>query len=176
MLQQIVLHTPAWVWALLAFLVYRGIQAAGGREVALKKTLILPLVMFALSLHGTFAAFGVTALTLPLWLLALALAAGAGIAWLRFDAGGVTAYPYSGTVYLRGSWQPMLLMMAIFLTKYAVGALLALQPQVAQQGAFAAAVCALYGAFSGIFIGRMLRILALYRATAGDARPAPVAQ
>jgi hypothetical protein len=165
MLQQIVLNTPLWVWALLAFLVYRGIVAAGGREVPLKKTLIIPLVMFALSLHGTLSAFGLRLPTLAPWLACLAV--GAVLAWRLFDHGAVQPHPRRGTVYLRGSWLPMALMLAIFATKYAVGVLLALQPQWALQTAFALGVCALYGLFSGIFIGKMLRILALYRAAVG---------
>jgi len=172
MLQQIVLHTPLWVWALLAFLVYRGLIAAGGREVPLKKTLIIPLLMFALSLHGTLSAFGPQLSTLAPWLLCLAI--GAALAWALFRRDAVRPYPRRGSVYLRGSWLPMALMLAIFATKYAVGVLLALQPQWAQQAGFALAVCALYGLFSGIFVGKMLRILALYRAAAeAEAATAP---
>jgi len=172
MLQQIVLNTPLWVWALLAFLVYRGILAAGGREVPLKKTLIIPLVMLALSLHGTLSAFGPKLATLTPWLLCLV--AGAALAWALFERDAVRPYPRRGSIYLRGSWLPMALMLAIFATKYAVGVLLALQPQWAQQAGFAPGVCALYGLFSGVFIGKMLRILTLYRAAAeAEAGTAP---
>lgn len=161
MLQQIILNTPPWVWALLVFLIYRGLLASAEREVALKKTLILPLLMFLLSAQGIVSAFGLGAVGAPLWLLCLAAAA--GLAWRRFEPDGARARPQRGSVVLRGSWQPMLLMIGIFLTKYAVGVLLALHPEYARQLPFVAAVCALYGAFSGIFIGRMARILAIYR-------------
>lgn len=162
MLQQIILNTPLWVWALLAFLLYRGAIASTDREVALKKTLIVPLVMLVLSVQSTVSAFGLSAVTAPVWLLCFA--AGAGLAWRWFDRAGSIPQPQRGTVWLRGSWQPMMLMMGIFLTKYAVGVLLALQPYRAQQTPFVAAICALYGGFSGIFIGKMLRILGAYRA------------
>ena len=52
MLAQIILNTPVWVWALLMFLIYRGILASADREISLKKTFIIPVVMLALSVQG----------------------------------------------------------------------------------------------------------------------------
>ncbi len=170
MLQQIILNTPAWVWALLAFLVYRGLIASTNREITLRKTLIMPLVMFVLSAQGTVSAFGLSALTASAWLLCFAAAA--GLAWRRFDLGSIVARPQRGAIFQYGSWQPMMLMMGIFLTKYAVGVLLALQPQRARETLFVLGVCALYGCFSGIFVGKMARILLIYRGAAAGARVA----
>jgi hypothetical protein len=67
MLQQILSHTPAYVWAILAFLVYRGVIASLDREVALKKLFIIPAVMLALSLHDLAGKFGFTSLSVPAW-------------------------------------------------------------------------------------------------------------
>jgi len=41
---QILAHTPLWVWALFAFLVYRGVAAMGAREVSPYRVLIVPAV------------------------------------------------------------------------------------------------------------------------------------
>ena len=57
---------------------------------------------------------------------------------------------------------PLALITAVFALKYAVGIELALQPQAAQQPAFALTVCALYGALTGLFAARAL---ALWRLT-----------
>jgi len=173
MLRQIILNTPPWVWALLAFLIYRGLLASTDRSIALRQTLIMPLVMLVLSVQSTVAAFGLSAATAPLWLLCFAI--GSAAAWLLFDRNSVAAQPQRGSVVLYGSWQPMLLMMGIFLTKYAVGVLLALQPAYAQQMPFVAGVCALYGSFSGIFIGRMALILLAYRQAQAAAPDSAVA-
>jgi hypothetical protein len=72
-------------------------------------------------------------------------------------------YPERGVLLQRGSWLPLALMMGIFLTKYTVAVLLAMQPTLAQESALVATVCALYGLFNGMFIGRLLRVITLYR-------------
>ena len=36
-MQQLFSHTPLYVWAILAFLVYRGVLASRVREVSLRK-------------------------------------------------------------------------------------------------------------------------------------------
>jgi hypothetical protein len=54
MLQQIIIHTPLWVWAILVFLVYRGWSASVDRESPLFKVALIPLLLLALSLHGLY--------------------------------------------------------------------------------------------------------------------------
>jgi uncharacterized protein YneF (UPF0154 family) len=161
MFAQIISHTPLWVWALLAFLIYRGILASVNREVTLKKLSIIPLVMLALSWQGVSTVFGVTPLPMLCWLLAAAVAA--TLNWRLFRKESAIAHPERGVVFQRGSWLPLMLMMGIFLTKYAVGVTLAMQPPLAHDLVFTASVCVLYGVFNGMFIGRLLRIASLYR-------------
>ena len=67
---------------------------------------------------------------------------------------------------LPGSWVPLGLMMAIFLTKYVVGVMLAMHPALAHDSSIAAIVASLYGAMSGVFLGRMARLLRLAQASA----------
>jgi hypothetical protein len=160
MLAQIISHTPLWVWALLAFLLYRGILASVDREVTLKRLAIIPLVMLALSWQGVSTVFGILALPMLCWLLAAAVAA--TLTWRLFRKDRVMAYPERGVVFQRGSWLPLVLMMGVFLTKYAVGVTLAMHPALAQDTAFTVVVCTLYGIFNGMFLGRLLRIVNLY--------------
>ena len=60
-----------------------------------------------------------------------------------------------------GSAVPLALMMGIFFTKYAVGVLLAMHPELRHQMGFALGISALYGGFSGIFAARALRLWTL---------------
>jgi len=60
--------------------------------------------------------------------------------------------------HLAGSAVPLVLMMGIFFTKYVVGVALAMHPELRQQASFAVAVPMLYGAFSGIFAARAVRL------------------
>lgn len=126
MLQQILTHTPAYVWAILAFLVYRGVIAGSDREVAPGKLFIIPAVMLALSLHDLAGKFGFSGLSVTAW--TAGAAAGAGLAW-KLGAVRVAAGARAGTVMLRGSWLPLGLMMAVFFTKYVAAVLFALHPQ-----------------------------------------------
>ncbi|HEV8313438.1 MAG TPA: DUF6622 family protein, partial [Burkholderiaceae bacterium] len=71
-----------------------------------------------------------------------------------------------GTVYdararrfsLPGSPVPLVLMMGIFCTKFVAGVTLATAPQMAQELSFALPIAAMYGAFSGVFLGRAMRL------------------
>ncbi len=59
---------------------------------------------------------------------------------------------------LPGSPLPLLLILGIFLTKYAVGVTLAMRPALGGETDFALSVAGLYGIFSGILLGRALRL------------------
>ncbi|WP_151632251.1 DUF6622 family protein [Noviherbaspirillum aerium] len=161
MLQQMLINTPVWVWALLAFLIVRGVMSGIGRETGIRKLFIMPLAMLALSIHGMAASFGADPFAAPAWLAATV--AGTALAWALFSLDSVSVYPERGTVFQQGSWMPLMLMLAIFFVKYAVNVILHVAPQARQDGGFVIAVCVLYGLFNGIFIGRLLRILAIYR-------------
>lgn len=161
MLPQIIGNTPVWVWALLAFLVYRGLVASVGQETALKKLFIVPLVMLGLSIQGIASSFGASLMAAPVWLAGMA--AGVLAAWILFSLDSVIVRPERGTVFQHGSWLPMFLMMGIFLTKYAVAVCLVMSPQLKQHAGFVISICVLYGIFNGVLIGRLLRIVAIYR-------------
>jgi hypothetical protein len=161
MLQQIVVNTPVWVWALLAFLVYRGVVASIDREIVLRNIFIIPVVMLGLSLQGIATTFGTDAAAASSWLLCTI--AGTGLAWHLFRSDSIAAHPDRGVIFEQGSWMPLVLMLGIFFTKYAVAVMLAIDPGHKQQAIFVGVVCALYGLFNGVFIGKVLRTMSLYR-------------
>ncbi len=161
MIQQIIANTPVWVWAILVFLVYRGMLSSLDRETSLKKVFIIPIVMLALSIQGILSAFGAGSTAVLVWLAAVVL--GSVLSWQLFNLDNVRADPRRGVVFQRGSWIPLMLMMGIFCTKYAVGVTLALHAGYRQEAWFVSVVSALYGLFNGIFIGKLFGILAAYR-------------
>lgn len=160
MLQQIISHTPLYVWAILAFLMYRGYLASKDREATLRNLFIIPGVMLALSLQGIVGKFGGSDASLLAW------AAGAivstAVTWSLIDASRITAHRATGTLHLRGSWVSLVLMMAIFVVKYSVGIVSAMHPELNQSTPFMLTICVLYGLFNGIFFGRLLRCVAVY--------------
>jgi len=154
MLSNIVTHTPLYVWAILAFLVSRGVMAMRERELAFKSLYIIPLLMLLLSLQYISMKFGLAPLPLGAW-LAGACVAGA-LAW-RMGAARISAGSAPGRVTVAGSALPLLLMVSIFFTRYATAVALAIAPELAGQSLFMIAVCLLFGAFNGLFLGRLAR-------------------
>lgn len=156
MLVQILANTPTWVWGLLAALLALGASQLFTRSASLLRVMILPAAMTGLSLYGTLSVFGAA----PAGLLAWCAAAGMAVPLvLRRPLPARTRYDAATRRFsLPGSGLPLLLILGIFFTKYVVGVMLAMRPALAGDAGFAPAVAALYGAFSGVFIGRALRL------------------
>ena len=168
MLNQILTHTPLYVWAILAFLLVRGVIALRTREVAVNKLFILPVVMAVLSLVDVAAKFGLAGLGFAVW-LATALLTVALLA--KFGGARVAPTGRPGRVTVRGSAFPLGLMMAIFVTKYVSSVAVALQPQLRADAVFTAAVCVLFGLFTGYFVGRLVRDLRACRGFEAPGKP-----
>lgn len=161
MLLQILLHVPAWVYAIFVLLAAYGAWQLRERTLTLARVLGVAGGMVGLGAFGVLAGFGTAAGSLAA-AVASALAAVAVVTRLplpegtRFDAA-------SGRFTVPGSVVPLLLMMGIFLTKFAVGVALALHSQLRSDATFALVIPAVYGAFSGTFLARALRLAALAR-------------
>lgn len=149
---QLVSHTPAWVWAILAFLVWRGVVEMRDREIARRQLFVLPLVMLALSMHDIVFKFGAGAAVLAAWLAGCLAAARLA---RRFGHSRIAPAAMPGRVRVRGSRAPLALMMAIFAFKYAISVILAVQPRSASQLSVLLAVGAVYGVFNGLLLGRL---------------------
>lgn len=154
MLIQILSHTPLYVWAILAFLVWRGVAELREREIAMPRMFVLPLVLLILSLHDIARKFGFDATAFIAW--TAAFAAAALLAW-RFGRVRVAPGSAPGRVRVAGSVVPLVLMLSIFTLKYVTSVLLAVRPDLAGQPMVVAGVCAMFGVFNGYFLGRLLR-------------------
>jgi hypothetical protein len=155
-LLQIILHTPKWVFAAFVLLLWLGCKQLMSGSVSLAKVTVMPIAMTGLSLAGVISAFGDS----PGALLGWAVAAAALILVVLQQAlPASTCYDRSAREFqVAGSAVPLVLMMGIFFTKYVVGVALAMHPELRQQASFAVAIPMLYGAFSGIFAARAVRL------------------
>lgn len=150
-------NTPSWAWMVLAALVLLGVMQLRDRTQGLARATIAPLAITAFSLWAATSAFArspLAAEALWLWLLAaVALAALLAMApsSARYDAA-------SRTFRLPGSWIPMVLFLGVFLARYVVAVRLALNPALVMDGSFVLPVATLYGAFSGLFLGRAAQL------------------
>lgn len=159
MLIQILSHTPFYVWAILALLVYRGVIAMRTREVKVSKMFIIPVIMLVLSLQDVFVKFGFTGVAFAAW----TVAAVATMALVRrFSAARVTQSSTAGSVIVPGSTAPLSMMMAVFATKYGASVAVAIAPHLLADIVFSAALCALFGVLNGYFFGRVARDMIAY--------------
>jgi hypothetical protein len=157
MIVEILSHTPRWVFALFFGLIYLGYLQTKTRDVSAKRLVILPIAMLGLSLSGVNTTFGSGTFALAFWLGAVAV--GVAFALCLGIAKNVGYSAESHTFSVPGSWLPLSLMMAIFFTKYAVGASVAFNPHLLALPGFIGAACAAYGFWSGLFFGRLVNIL-----------------
>lgn len=165
MLIQILRQAPVWVWPLLAGLVALGLSQRRARWLTLRRATVVPLVMAGLSWLGVVSAFGMQPAALLAWATGMAVGAVAA------DAGGM----WPGVVWsaaerrlrVPGSWVPLVLILAIFVTKFAVGAALAIQPALQAAPMFGLAVGCAYGGFSGMFFARGVAMWKAVRQTQG---------
>lgn len=156
MLTQIFSHTPVWVWVLLAALIALGLSQVRDREVSLKRVTILPLVMIAFSATSVMQNAGKHPSVVLVWLIACAVTA---MLVLRSQLDSKTHYQASsGMLSVAGSWVPMFLILTIFIGKFALAVFSKVQPEVAQSLNFTTASALIFGALSGVFLGRAARL------------------
>ncbi len=162
MMQQILTNTPVYVWAILAFLVYRGVLAARERDMTVTRMAIIPLVMLVLALQSIATQFGMASVAMLAWLLGVAILT---LQRLAFGRSGIVAVAGAGMVRLRGSWTPLAMMLTVFSIKYVLAVVLAIRPALAGQAVFALAACGLLGLCNGYFLGQLARDIASARRT-----------
>lgn len=170
MLIEIMKRTPSWVFVLFFALLAVGYYQSKDRVISRGKVTILPVAMLILSFYGVLSAFGITLFAVTAW------SAGVGIAiWLglkTINMCGVSFTTKTNLFSVPGSWLPLCLMMAIFITKYAVGVILARKLPIAGELAFVGSISLVFGLFSGVFFARTAAILRTAK-YAADKKPAP---
>jgi len=152
MLLQIILGTPLRIWILLAGLIGLGLTQVRDRTIGSLRAALLPAVLVVVSLAGVISSFGASVLAVAAWAVGLGAAISAGPRALpplraRWQAA-------SDSLRVAGSWWPMLLIVALFLVKYAAGVSLALRPGLVSDGGFVVAFGLVFGVFSGLFAQR----------------------
>ncbi|MDF3823078.1 hypothetical protein P3G55_24515 [Leptospira sp. 96542] len=156
-LPTVIRNTPPWVGGLAAGLAMLGASQLKDRQASLVRVSLMPLAMTGFSIWGTLSALAASpwlAQALGAWIAAAALVFILVVrlpSSARYDAA-------SRTYAIPGSVVPLLLMLGIFLVKYGVGVDLAMAPQLMRDPSYALTVAGLYGAFTGLFVGRAARL------------------
>lgn len=153
----VIRSTPSWVWSLATGLAVLGASQLKGRQASLARVSLMPVVMTSFSVWGTLSAFGGS----PLLAQAIGAWSAAAVAVFALVARLPTQARYDADARryaIPGSVTPLLLMVGIFLVKYVVGVDLAMAPQLIRDPTYALTVAGLYGAFTGLFVGRAARL------------------
>ncbi|GGE85773.1 DUF6622 family protein [Pseudoalteromonas gelatinilytica] len=157
MIIEILTHTPLWVYGLFVGLIFVGWQQTRERHVKQSTLLILPLGMLALSFFGATSSFGYSLTIMLLWLAGVLSSTIIGL--LLFSAPSASYQAQNASFKVPGSWWPMIFIMAIFFTKYTVGVLTSIKPELFANAALVLSLAAFYGILSGTFIARAIRVL-----------------
>ncbi|WP_462147546.1 DUF6622 family protein [Pseudoalteromonas gelatinilytica] len=157
MIIEILTHTPLWVYGLFVGLIFVGWQQTRERHVKQSTLLILPLGMLALSFFGATSSFGYSLTIMLLWLAGVLSSTIIGL--LLFSASSASYQAQNTSFKVPGSWWPMIFIMAIFFTKYTVGVLTSIKPELFANAALVLSLATFYGILSGTFIARAIRVL-----------------
>lgn len=151
---ELLLYTPRWVFGLLAALCVFGLMQARTRKVRVAVSLILPVAMLALSLSGVRQYVGWDAVALACWAVGVALAAMLCLRIMDRDLAHWDAD--TGKLLIQGSWAPLLVILGIFVVRYALGVVTAMQLPLMRSPHFGWSVGLSLGALSGFFLARGL--------------------
>jgi len=163
---EVLIHTPIWVWVLLAFIVSRGVASLRPRIVAPSRALIVPAVFLLWGLSGLIGSRGLG--------LDLALFAGAFV--LGFFFGGALSLltptprylPETGAMAMPGSPVPLAMILVAFFAKYAGNVALAVGTDAAAHAGIATVMTLVGGGFAGLFWGRTLTLFRRALGLAGE--------
>lgn len=153
---EILVYTPIWVYGLFVILLYLGWQQAKTRAVKRTMIYVLPTAMICLSFMGVMSSFGMSSQTLGYWIMALLMATYIGVQY--FPVTNASFNHHTQQFQVPGSWVPLILMMAIFFTKYLVGVAVALNPEFIELNPTIVICSLLYGGLSGVFASRAITI------------------
>ncbi|MCG2629090.1 hypothetical protein L6654_20850 [Bradyrhizobium sp. WYCCWR 13023] len=154
---QILIHTPPWVWILLAYLVWQGIKAMQPRKAPIWRALIVPAV---------FIVWGVSRIGFGHQDSQWPLVAWIGAALALLPLGVLTPRPFdvdhkTGEIIRPGSAFALIRNLVVFTLQYTVSVISAID---AGDRALAIIVGrAISGATAGYFFGSMVALLLAYR-------------
>jgi hypothetical protein len=145
-------HTPRWVFALFIALCVFGALQTRTRRVRPALALLLPIGMLVLSVAGVLQYTTHWRAGLAYWGLGLGFSAW-GISRV-LSSRFVSHDADDGRLTVKGSWLPLLVIIGIFITRYALGVAHALHAPALELWQVQMAVAATLGAWSGYFAWR----------------------
>lgn len=163
---QIVANTPLWVWPLMAFVVWVGVQGLRPRTLPFWRLAILPLVSLVLALVG-IAQSVQPGLAAAGWAVALLAAFPLGAALGRRRD---VRYLADGRLEIVGGWFMLAFGLSIFAARYALGVLFGVAPALKAEPFWIGFAGAVGGIVAGIGLGWLAGVIVGARRAAGGVR------
>jgi hypothetical protein len=153
---QIVANTPLWVWPLMAFILWLGVQGLQPRVIPAWRLAILPAVGLATSLGGIAQSVDPAAAATG-W--GLALLAFLPLGWASGQNRPVRLRPGDGKLEIAGGWFALGFGVSIFAVRYAMGVLFGVLPALRAEPLWIHVSGAVGGMVAGIGIGWLANLL-----------------
>lgn len=153
-------ETPTWVYIVFALIVFMGIKASKAHTLPLVKLFVAPVVFSYLTVDTIihYVKFDLSIVAL----LLLFASVGATIGYFYVRSLSVQIDKEHKLVSLPGSWSVLVVGMLIFAIKYYYGYALAQDPGLLENTIYEVIYLLVSGICSGIFIGKVLKVLALF--------------
>lgn len=156
---QILIHTPWWVYLLFAYLIFIGVKASKTRAVPFLKLLVAPVIFTWMSVDTLTGDVGLSGYAVSIWVITILL--GTFLGWLQLYWMKVQTDRQHLLVKMPGSWITLILVLVIFFSKYYFGYSSAVDPALLHNGVYVFFMLAISGVCTGLFIGRVVRIIQL---------------
>ncbi len=154
-LQQFLIQTPWYVWAILVWVLIRGVKAMTPGETTLVRMLTIPLIFTAWGLSDLVRLYGASPEATALWLAGIAI--GSVIGWWIVGRFAITVDVATGVFHRPADMSLLPLLLTTFAIKYAFGVVGAVSPALLAEPVFRISDLLLSGGFTGIFVGKFVR-------------------
>jgi len=142
---KIILGTPLKIWGIFLLLVYIGITSTRTRVVSLIRLFVIPIVLIWFNRNISFSPEGID-------FFLICLSVGLVVGLVSVYKVPIKVMKNARAVELPGTWSTLIIILLIFVIKYAFGYLHATNPALASQYLFLEA--SLCGLIPGWFLGK----------------------
>jgi pimeloyl-ACP methyl ester carboxylesterase len=151
----IVMHTPLWVWPLLALVVWLGWMSRKPRTLPPLRLAVLPLVGLGVTVAGALQS-AAPGLTFGGWLVGLLISLPVGHAVGRHRE---VIRQEDGRLWIAGGWFMLAFALSIFVVRYALGVTFGVWPVLARQPLWIAVAGLAGGVIAGMGLGWLSGLL-----------------
>jgi len=145
--------TPWWYFLAFAFLVHASFLATKPRVIHVRSIFLSPIIPITLSIFSIHHFIPMTTQNIAAWLDALVL--GVALGWLQFYISNIQAILHQPKIYIPGTWQLFIIVMAAFSAKIYYGFTIGFDPNILSDPDYAPIFMFAYGLITGLFCGRL---------------------